>query len=264
MEIRSLTAAGSAISRALATTWADVAGAEYWISFLFQVTNTPVINDSWQGFSLDNGTEQAYIGKLWGQDKLGLNDPDPYLNVPTTIAYSSGVAWIVTKIKMSGGAGVDTAFMWINHDPSKVPTSLEANIKADITLDNGFNSIRLHLGQTAGIKEAFDEIRIGKSWTDVTSPTATAILSNTIDNSLVTVLNNRESNVVTFNYTLKTDQVVKLEIFNIQGQVISTLVNGNQSSGLQNIKWNTNNAQKGLYFFRLKVGDSYQTGKILF
>jgi hypothetical protein len=265
LELRSYDATASSISRTLASYWSDVAGAEYWISFLFEVTNPDANNSSWQGFSLDSaGKEKFYMGKLWGDEYLGFNVPSPYLNVLSSYSYTSGVAWLVTKIKMSGSTSIaDTAYMWINPDPSKTPAIADADISSAVTFSSGFNSIRLHLGESSGIVEQFDEIRLGTSWDEVTSPVTTSVIDKASDKLDITVLNNVAAKLVTFDYSLNSGGFVKLEIINIEGKVVSTLVNGNQQSGSHSIQLNTSGFQKGIYLYRIKLGGTYKTGKLL-
>jgi hypothetical protein len=69
-------------------------------------------------------------------------------------------------------------------------------------------------------------------------------------------------------YTLVTAQYVKLNIFNSLGEEIATLSNGIQSSGLHSHQWNGrdndgNKLSGGLFFYRVKAGNSIMTGGIV-
>jgi len=57
-------------------------------------------------------------------------------------------------------------------------------------------------------------------------------------------------------------KLVKLEIFNVQGQLIETLVNTDLTSGNYSIRWNSEVAS-GTYFYRLTVGSETQLNKML-
>ena len=64
-------------------------------------------------------------------------------------------------------------------------------------------------------------------------------------------------------------QDVKLEVFNVLGQKVVTLADGMFEHGSHNIEWDATNAQgsrvaTGVYLYRLVVGDSHQTKKMLF
>ncbi|UCC80202.1 MAG: choice-of-anchor J domain-containing protein [Candidatus Zixiibacteriota bacterium] len=59
----------------------------------------------------------------------------------------------------------------------------------------------------------------------------------------------------TIDYTLEDDSHVTLDIFDILGRKIETLVNGNQSSGAHSVVWNADGVATGLYFYRIQAGD---------
>jgi hypothetical protein len=250
--------------RELATTWEDVAGNVYWISFLFEVENPDGITDSWQGMSLDlpANTEQGYIGKLWGMDELGINDPNPYLNVPSTVLWSDGLVWFVVKIVMSGDDGIDNTYLWINPDPSTKPTDAYAAVNAEININEGFNAIRCHLGQTEGLIVRFDEIRLGTAWADVI-PAGTNLTEIVQSDSRVNIYPNPFSDVTTINYELSSPQTVKLEIYNVIGERVKTLANSTQAQGVYNINWVADDQPEGIYFYRLQIGSCCETGKLV-
>ncbi len=50
-------------------------------------------------------------------------------------------------------------------------------------------------------------------------------------------------------------QNVSVQIFNITGQLIETLINGNIESGKHKVLWNAGNLPSGIYFVQLKSGD---------
>ncbi len=61
---------------------------------------------------------------------------------------------------------------------------------------------------------------------------------------------------------------VRLDVYNILGQHVATLVNGRQSSGIHEIQWNGRDASgagvsSGVYIYRLQAGDFIQTRKML-
>jgi len=63
----------------------------------------------------------------------------------------------------------------------------------------------------------------------------------------------------TIEYILPADLFVKLEIYNLYGQNITVLVNGNQSFGKNRIMWEATGMASGLYFCRLRVGGMTST-----
>ena len=260
--INALEGADAGASRLLESTWTDVAGKEYWISFLFEVTNPTSIMESWQGMSLDMSGEQAYIGKLWGMDQIGINDPSPYLNVPSTYLWSNGLAWLVTKIVMSGDQNVDTAYLWINPNPYNKPSTSTANARADITLNDGFNAIRCHMGQTTGQVSVFDDIRLGTSWSDV-NPVVSSLPEVERSGVYIHIYPNPFKTYTTINYRLTRTEAVRLEIVSMDGKRISTLVDEVQNPGEFSIKWEPENTVQGICIYKISIGDQIYTGKIV-
>ncbi len=56
---------------------------------------------------------------------------------------------------------------------------------------------------------------------------------------------------------------VTLKIFNMNGQEVATLVNGNLSSGNHTIKFNATNLPSGVYFYSIKAGSFSSTKRML-
>lgn len=55
----------------------------------------------------------------------------------------------------------------------------------------------------------------------------------------------------TIAYTLPTSGNVKIDVYNINGQLVSTLVNGMQETGAYKAVWNATNMSSGVYFYRV-------------
>ncbi len=72
----------------------------------------------------------------------------------------------------------------------------------------------------------------------------------------------------TIRYALKEKTHVKLDIFNINGQLVRRLVNEEQNMGYREAKWNGTNAENqrvasGLYFIQFRAGDFIKTQKMI-
>jgi hypothetical protein len=65
------------------------------------------------------------------------------------------------------------------------------------------------------------------------------------------------------NYSLANTENVKIEIFDILGRKIQTLVDQRQSPGYYNIFWNSTDLISGIYFYQIQAGKSSQTKKCL-
>jgi flagellar hook assembly protein FlgD len=70
-------------------------------------------------------------------------------------------------------------------------------------------------------------------------------------------------------YTIPSDGIVKLKIYDALGQEIKTLVNGFQTRGYKTINWNGTNSNgqhvsSGLYVYRIEAGKFIQSKKMIF
>jgi len=64
-------------------------------------------------------------------------------------------------------------------------------------------------------------------------------------------------------YALPKDCWVKLEVYNILGQRVARLVDGQQKAGYKSIRWDAGSFSSGIYFYRLKAGDFVETRKMV-
>ncbi|MCK4357252.1 MAG: T9SS type A sorting domain-containing protein [Candidatus Cloacimonetes bacterium] len=60
---------------------------------------------------------------------------------------------------------------------------------------------------------------------------------------------------VTINYGLPKPIKVKIEIYNIKGQLVETLINENKPAGYHTVEWNAKDMSSGLYFYKLSNED---------
>jgi hypothetical protein len=67
----------------------------------------------------------------------------------------------------------------------------------------------------------------------------------------------------TIKYDLPKDSRVTLKLFNILGQEVATLVNGEENAGYKSIEWNASGFASGVYFYRIQAGDYTATRKLL-
>ncbi|MDY0152261.1 MAG: T9SS type A sorting domain-containing protein, partial [Candidatus Cloacimonas sp.] len=72
----------------------------------------------------------------------------------------------------------------------------------------------------------------------------------------------------TISYNLGKNSPVSLKIYNLKGQLVTSLVNASQNSGIHNVTWNGKDSENrsvasGFYFYRLSAGSSTVTRKIL-
>ncbi|HAP34872.1 MAG TPA: hypothetical protein DCQ28_02610, partial [Bacteroidetes bacterium] len=68
--------------------------------------------------------------------------------------------------------------------------------------------------------------------------------------------------ITTFQYQLPRNSYVTLQIYNVIGQVVETLVDQRKVAGTHQVQWSTN-ISGGVYFYRLQADDVVQTRKLL-
>jgi flagellar hook assembly protein FlgD len=56
---------------------------------------------------------------------------------------------------------------------------------------------------------------------------------------------------------------VTLKVYNTLGQLVTTLVNGEQGAGYHEVRFDGSNLASGVYFYRLQAGNFVQTKKLL-
>jgi hypothetical protein len=64
-------------------------------------------------------------------------------------------------------------------------------------------------------------------------------------------------------YELSQNSNVMLQIFNVEGQLIETIVNEIQTAGRYSVIWDASNQSSGIYFYKIKTGIQTATGKCL-
>ncbi|MDD3284977.1 MAG: T9SS type A sorting domain-containing protein [Patescibacteria group bacterium] len=72
----------------------------------------------------------------------------------------------------------------------------------------------------------------------------------------------------TIRYSLKSDEIVHIGIYNIKGQLVRTLVDTSQKSGEYKISWNSKNnndedVTAGIYFYKISCGKYSSTKKMI-
>ncbi|MCH8305227.1 MAG: choice-of-anchor D domain-containing protein, partial [Candidatus Marinimicrobia bacterium] len=68
----------------------------------------------------------------------------------------------------------------------------------------------------------------------------------------------------TFIYSLPEAVHVNIQIFNILGERVATLVNEQMNAGSHMIRWNAGNIATGVYFYRIRAGNYHAVKKMVF
>ena len=67
----------------------------------------------------------------------------------------------------------------------------------------------------------------------------------------------------TIEYGLKEECFVTVEVYDLLGRDVSTLVHENQQAGLYRIIWDGSNCSSGMYFYKIQAGDFVETRKMI-
>jgi len=72
----------------------------------------------------------------------------------------------------------------------------------------------------------------------------------------------------TIKYQLAENNHVKLSIYDLLGNEVRTLINENQSKGIQSVNWNSNDnsgqpVSSGIYFYRIQIDNQMECKKLI-
>lgn len=67
----------------------------------------------------------------------------------------------------------------------------------------------------------------------------------------------------TISYLLPEAGFVEVNVYNMIGQKVETLVNGNKTAGIYSVKWNAENFSSGIYFYSVKYGNQFTYNKMM-
>ena len=65
------------------------------------------------------------------------------------------------------------------------------------------------------------------------------------------------------NYQLPMTTEVEINIYNMLGQKIATLINEKQPAGLHQVEWDASSFASGLYYYRIKAGEFVDVKKMI-
>ena len=64
-------------------------------------------------------------------------------------------------------------------------------------------------------------------------------------------------------YEMPVEGFVEIEVYNVNGSKVQTLVNENQESGNHEIEFNGSNLSSGIYFYSIEAGSFLQTKRMI-
>ncbi len=195
-----------------------------------------------------NGGEMddVIIGRLNNPITLGsgsiytLDVWDP--NAPTTVAISfqsGGVAVIDTVASTSASNQWQTLTFDVREAAgSQVDQIVTLFDPGNFTSDNYF----------------FDNFRVSESVNvaEVSKLNRLEVFPNPVSNG----------SLVYFEYELEQSATVQLNVFDLNGKLVSNVINADQSAGNERFEWNTTGLSAGLYFYNLIIDGQSTSGKI--
>ena len=69
--------------------------------------------------------------------------------------------------------------------------------------------------------------------------------------------------VTTVSFKLPMDSQVSIQIYNVQGRLVETLVDQNMQSGYHSIAWNAEDHSSGVYFVKMVADEHVSAQKLL-
>ena len=158
---------------------------------------------------------------------------------------------------------LNTPYRWLSvENMSGVAFEEETN---EATLN--FNST----GLTAGTYETTLVVRTNDPENRVIEVPVTLSVNDVVSNEMATTPEavtlgqnypNPFNPTTTINYTLKQAGEVQIEIFNMQGQKVATLMNENKGAGDYEVNFDAANLASGIYVYRLQAGTTTLTKKM--
>ena len=104
----------------------------------------------------------------------------------------------------------------------------------------------------------------GRAWDDTTSAGIDDIIELPKEFVLYPAYPNPFNPTTTIRFSIAVTHASLLEIYDITGQMVETLVNERLLSGKHEIIWNASNQSSGVYFVRLSNSTFQQTQKLIF
>jgi len=222
------------------------------------------------GYSVINGTTSDYATIKY--DSIGVrrwiaiyNGPANQNDSATSMAIDSGGNIFVTGYSTGSGTSRDYATVKYNNNGVQM---WSARFNGGISGNDVANSVAIDLigdvyvaGKSAGSGSSDDFVTLKYSKTS-----GIHIISSAIENGFKLFDNypNPFNTSTKISFNIPKSSFVKLNIFDITGKEIETLVNGRLEDGLYEVTFNPTGLSSKMYFYRLEAGDFIQTKKMIF
>ena len=243
-----------------------------------KITSGDIVNTGGSSFGLssgdfdDDGNPDVFVANRAGQTNfLFVNDGigNSWLNVKCIGVLSNTSA---IGVKVSVMATINDTLVWQSREISAQTGYNSETLRAHFGLGDATLIDSLRVIWPSGTIDVFENFLPNKSVTITEGGEITGI--EKIDRVVLEsfILNQNYPNPfnpqTTIEYVLKSPSHVVLRIYNLRGQVIKTLVNEPQGTGMQIATWTGENGQgqkvsSGVYIYQIKVGDFSTRKKML-
>jgi hypothetical protein len=138
----------------------------------------------------------------------------------------------------------------------KVPQNIPAFPRIYAVIDPQGNLSEVHENNNVGWTV------MGRS--GFTTGNDNGVLQTGFDNGKITkAYPNPFINNITIEYLVLSPAKVLIEVYDLQGRIVETLVNGNQSTGSHSVELNGQNLRSGIYFYRYSSGNITEINKFI-
>lgn len=222
----------------MVTVWNDSRDEDYRFTFDGDPTMVRFDIDDW---ILKNKSQVSYTMHIVTNE---LPDGDP------------GVPYDET-IEARGGSGQYTFSVYDGTIPDGLDLDPDTGVLSGTPASEGVYVFTIRC--TDNTYEDFKEyivaigVTVGIDDNGVTQPTNFALIGN---------YPNPFNNATVIKYRLSEESPVRLELYNLVGQKVATLVDGVVSSGEHEVVWDAKYVSSGVYFYRLTAGDKSSVRKM--
>ncbi len=204
---------------------------------------TQLVNENWDGTGY---RIQPFDGGVYGPIMLVYNPsgPSEAYGVSGSFLYAYTMGLDGSGVRLSSRIGSPTEAVSGNRQQFQL---------GYITINYGTNVTYVYLNDNTEIWNSQTGMHLGKVARS-TLPTVFALNQN---------YPNPFNPLTTITYALPSATHVTLEVYNVLGQRVATLVDEQQAAGEHTATWDANHFSSGVYFYRIQTGEATETKKML-
>ncbi len=149
---------------------------------------------------------------------------------------------------------------------------VNANLGNDVVVNFGLAEATLvdsvYINWPSGLIQVVKNLEVNKKMRVIEGrDPATTIDENTIDYPNRFYLSQNYPNPFNpstkITFALPKAETVKIDVFNIRGQKIETLLNQHMKAGIHEVEFNAENLSSGIYFYRIEAGEFQDVKKMI-